>query len=125
VKDPPLLSSVLPQFAAEVASALTREHPELASQVEGLRIGSFCGCSDPGCMTFDIPGRRRSDYSFSIELEELSGLVIVDVAEPGRVRGALAGSRPRIIGIETLERPELRKQVDDNPEVGRSRGLPL
>jgi hypothetical protein len=124
VKDPPLFSSVLPQFAAEVASALAREHPELASQVDGLRIGSFCGCSDPACMTFDVPGRRRSDYGFSIELEELSGLVLVDVAEPGRVRGALGGSQPRIIGIEVLERPDLRKQVDTDPEVGRTRGLP-
>jgi hypothetical protein len=101
VKDPPLLSSVLPQFADEVASALAREHPELAPQVDGLRIGSICGCSDPACMTFDVPGRRRRDYSFSIELEGLDGLVLVDVSEPGRLRG----SRPRIIGIEVLERP--------------------
>jgi hypothetical protein len=115
----------MPQFAAEVAAALAREYPELVSQVDGLRIGSFCGCTDPACMTFDVPGRRRRDYSFSIELEELDGLVLVDVAEPGRVRSALVGSRPRIIGVEVLERPDIRKQVDTNPEVGRTRGLPL
>jgi hypothetical protein len=73
VNDPPLLSSVLPRFAAELESALAQDEPELAPQVHGLRIGCICRCRDPTCMTFDIPGRRGKDYSHSIELEELVG----------------------------------------------------
>lgn len=92
--DPPLLSSVLPQFAAELESALAEDYPELASQVHGVRIGSICDCTDPTCATFNVPGRRCRAYSVSIELEELNGFVLVEVAEPGRVRGVLAGLLP-------------------------------
>jgi len=122
VNDRPLLSSVLPRFAAELESALARDEPDLASQVHGLRIGRVCPCSDPTCMTFDIPGRRRRDYSHSVELEELSGLVVVDVAERGRARAALAGPRRRILGIEALYRPDLREQLNAHPEIRQTQG---
>ncbi|MGH2845697.1 MAG: hypothetical protein ACRDL0_06705 [Thermoleophilaceae bacterium] len=117
--DPPLFSRVLPQFAAELESALTREHPDIASQVRDLRMGRVCDCPDPGCATFDVPGRRPRDYDFSLELEELNGLVLVDVAKPGRVGTARTGSR-RILGVEVLYRPDLRKEVEAHVEIGRS-----
>jgi hypothetical protein len=117
--DPPLLSRVLPQFAAELESALTREHPDLAPQVRDLRIGRVCDCPDPGCATFDVPGRRPRDYDFSLELEELSGLVLVDLAKRGRLRSARTESR-RILGVETLHRPDLRKQVEAHADIGRN-----
>jgi hypothetical protein len=121
--DSPLLSRVLPRFAAELESALTREHPDLAAQVRDLRIGRVCDCPDPGCATFDVPGRRPRDYDFSLELEELSGLVLVDVAKRGRVRSARTGS-PRILGVEALDRPDLRKEVEAHAEIGRSPSVP-
>jgi hypothetical protein len=73
-------------------------------------------------MTFDIPGRRRRDYSHSVELEELSGLVVVDVAERGRARAALAGPRRRILGIEALYRPDLPEQLNAHPEIRQTQG---
>jgi hypothetical protein len=117
--EPPLLGSVLPRFAAELESALAQDDPDLATQVHGLPIGRICRCGDPTCMTFDIPGRRRRDYSYSVELEELSGMVLVDVAERGRVRTALAGSRRQILGVEVLYRPDLRKLLNAHPETRR------
>jgi hypothetical protein len=120
MNEPPLLSSVLPRFAAELESALARDEPDLASQVHGLRIGRICRCSDPTCMSFDVPGRRRRDYSHSIELEELSGLVVVDVAERGRARTALAEPVRRILGVEVLYRPDLREQLNAHPEIRRA-----
>jgi cold shock CspA family protein len=121
MSDRPLLSGVLPRFAAELEAALARDDPDLAAQVQGLRIGRICSCGDPTCMTFDIPGRRRRDHSYSIELEKLGGLVIVDVAKRGRAKTAPAG--PRILGVEVLYRPDLREQLDTHPEIRRSRGL--
>lgn len=122
MNDPPLLSSVLPRFAAELESALARDDQDLAIQVQGLRIGRICRCSDPTCMTFDIPGRRRGDYSHSIELEELNGLVIVDVAERGAAKIGPTGPRRRILGVEALHRPDLREQLNADPEIRRARG---
>jgi hypothetical protein len=121
MNDPPLLSSVLPRFAAELESALARIESDLAAQVHGLRIGRICRCDDPTCMTFDIPGRRPRDYSYSLELEQLSGLVIVDVAKRDRTRAAGAGPRRRILGVEVLYRPDLHEQLNAHPEIRQAR----
>jgi hypothetical protein len=121
--DPPLLGRALPQFAGELESALARDYPELASQVRDRRIGKVCSCDDPGCATFDVPGRRPSDYDFSLELEGLSGLVLVDLAKRRRGRGAPTRSR-RILGVETLYRPALREQFEAHPDIGRSPSVP-
>lgn len=111
--DQPPLYGVLPQFAAELESALAKEYPALASQVRDLQIGRVCSCDDPGCATFDVPGRQPRDYDFSLELEQLDGLVCVDLAKSGllRRRGGTARG-PRILGIEVLQRPDLREQFD-------------
>jgi hypothetical protein len=110
--NPPLLRNVLPQFAAELEAALARSEPGLAPQVRELPVGRVCRCDDPTCATFDVPGRRPADYAESFALDELEGMVVVDVAEPGLVRRAVAASAPRIIGIEALGRPDLRAQLD-------------
>jgi hypothetical protein len=105
----PLLSSVLPEFAAQLEAALAGYHPKLQGQVCDLRIGSVCGCDDAGCATFDVPGRQPKDYWVSTEIEELSGLVIVDMTRRHR----------RILGVEALDRPDLREQLHGHPEIER------
>jgi hypothetical protein len=122
--DPPLLGHVLPHFAAQLESALKAEHPGLASQIRELRIGRVCSCDDPGCATFDVPDRRPSDYDYSVVLEDLGGLVLVDLAKRDRIRSRRAGAEPRVIGIEVLGRPDLREQLDADPDVAGSPGEP-
>jgi hypothetical protein len=114
---PSLLGNVLPQFAAELESALERCEPSLAAQVRGLPIGRLCRCDDPTCATFDVPGRRRADYAESVELDDLEGMIVIDVAEPGLGRRAAGASAPRIIGVEVLGRPDVREQLDAHPEI--------
>jgi len=45
-------------------------------------------------------------------LDDLEGLVVIDVADPGRVRRMVAAAAPRIIGVEVLGRPDLRRQLE-------------
>ena len=49
----PLLRERAPAFAAELEQALRAEgKPELADQVDGLRITALCSCEVEGCASF-------------------------------------------------------------------------
>jgi len=57
----PLLRERAPAFAAELEEALRAEgRPELAEQVQGLRITALCGCEVEGCASFStvLPMKR-------------------------------------------------------------------
>ena len=57
----PLLRERAPAFAAELEKTLRAEgRPELAEQVQGLRITALCGCEVEGCASFStvLPMKR-------------------------------------------------------------------
>jgi hypothetical protein len=57
----PLLRERAPAFAAELETALRAEgRPELAEQVQGLRITALCACEVEGCASFStvLPMKR-------------------------------------------------------------------
>jgi hypothetical protein len=61
MRDRSLLRERAPAFAAELEQALRAEgKPELADQVEGLRITALCQCEVEGCASFStvLPMKR-------------------------------------------------------------------
>jgi hypothetical protein len=86
-----LLVHVLPEFAAELERLLAAaERPDLAAQVQTLRVTHGDRCGDDFCQSFytDAPraaiGRAREQYE-SVALDPDDGMVILDVVG-GRIR---------------------------------------
>lgn len=104
----PLVRDALPSFAPELERLIAVESPELAAQVEGLRLVGRCRCGQSDCATFHVISSRlalpASDYCASgldcLELESDGGLVVVDV-ERGRLRS-----------IEVLGRSDVKEELD-------------
>ena len=103
-----LVRDALPSFAPELERLLAAQSPELAAQVDGLRIVGRCQCGQSDCATFDVISARSSprdpNYGDSeldcIDLEPKSGLIVVDV-ESGRLRS-----------VEVLNRPDVKRELD-------------
>lgn len=102
----PLLREVLPELASELKEGLARQgEPDLAAQIDGLRIKSLCGCDDDFCGSFytgEPPNGRWSDlgdhYSLPVETD---WLIVLDVVD-GRIRF-----------VEVIDRPEVRVKLLD------------
>jgi hypothetical protein len=98
----------MPEFAAELRTLLQREAPDLANQVDGLRLVARCDCGDSFCGSVSVLTDRTAvaappdseDYDpGSIDLDARRGMVIVDV------------ERGRLKYIETLDRKDLRDRL--------------
>jgi hypothetical protein len=96
-----LLVSALPAFAAELEGLLlASDEPELAAQVQQLRIVGRCRCHDSFCSSFYSEARPEGAYDAKrpcVCLEPLSGLIVLDVAEE------------RIVYVEVLYREDVQK----------------
>jgi len=103
---PPLLSDTLPEFAAELQELLNEAgEPELAAQVLGLRICDLCGCGDDICSTFYTKPRPQGAFGPGLRNVRLipddGALLILDIVDG------------EIACVEVLDRPEVRRKLDE------------
>ncbi len=104
----PLVRDALPSFTPELERLLAAASPQLAAQVEGLRLVGRCRCGQSDCATFYVLTSRSAppapDYGASeldcLDLEAEAGLVVVDV-EGGRLRL-----------VEVLGRSDVKEELD-------------
>jgi hypothetical protein len=96
--DRPLLRERAPAFAVELEAALrTAGRPELAEQVDGLRITALCTCEVEGCASFStaLPMKRWFRRGALVPAGELvvntidGEIVFVEVLDRRDVRAAL------------------------------------
>ena len=86
-----LLVHVLPEFAAELERLLAAaERPDLAAQVQTLRVTGGDRCGDDFCQSFYTDARPRGDWQREgqyeiVPLDPDDGMVILDVVG-GRIR---------------------------------------
>jgi len=90
VTEPPLVGAVLPRLAGRIEAALRAQgEPQLADQVETLRITSVCPCDQPYCGSFHTLGRPFKRWFLrgrQVEVRDGEpGEIVVDV-----VRGEIA-----------------------------------
>lgn len=98
------LINILPQFAAELATALEESgHPELARSVDGIEIVERCRCSEPGCVSF-----YAHPKSSDTDSAECDRIVL-------RMRGVscVYHQRGRIVWLEALGRQDDRAILDE------------
>jgi hypothetical protein len=91
----PLLRERAPAFAAELEEALRAEgKPELADQVDGLRIAALCSCEVAGCASFStvMPMKRWFRRGALVPVGE----VVVNTIDG------------EIAFVEVLDRPDVR-----------------
>jgi hypothetical protein len=100
----PTLTDVAPAFAADLERELRAQgDAELAEQIPGLRVLSFCGCGDTECASFTTrePSNRSPDRQVeTMTVDALDGMVNID---------SLDG---RIMYVEVLYRPDLRAALE-------------
>jgi hypothetical protein len=96
VSDPVrLLANTAPGFAAELEEGLREiERPDLAEQVQGLRLREVCKCEVEGCASFytAAPMRRWFRRGKQVPVGEL----VVDTIDG------------EIVYVEVLNRPDLK-----------------
>ena len=103
--EPPLLSSVLPEFARELAARLA-EHPDgegLVSQLDRLPILSRCRCREPGCASFTTgatDGRAPAQTVPLLGGGPWASDVILDLRDG------------KIVYVEILDRPDIAQILD-------------
>ena len=91
----PLLRERAPAFAAELEKTLRAEgRPELAEQVQGLRITALCGCEVEGCASFStaLPMKRWFRRGALVP----AGDLVVNTIDG------------EIVFVEVLDRPDVR-----------------
>lgn len=97
------LADAFPEFAKELEDLLlTSKEPELASQLQDLRIARRCSCEDDFCATFYMPVDRSAEPATEVhclELEPQNGIIVLDVASG------------RITGVEVLYRDDVRSRL--------------
>ncbi|KOG39203.1 hypothetical protein, partial [Streptomyces resistomycificus] len=103
-QEPPLVREVFPDLVDELAALLEEEgERELAITVRDVRLVGDCGCGDDFCQsirTADHPqGQPFGPGHRCVPLMPAQGMLVLDV-----VKG-------RIMYIEILERPPLRRRV--------------
>jgi hypothetical protein len=101
----PLLTDVLPAFAAELEQLLIEQgEPELAAQVPQLAIHDRCSCGDDVCCgTFYTQPKPEGAYGPShrnVVLAPDDGTIILDVVDG------------EIACVEVLDRPDVREKLD-------------
>src|SRR6266478_9201977 len=104
--EPPLLTDLLPAFAAELEQALREgDEPLLADQIRGLHVVDRCRCSDDFCaMFYTMPPPRGTWAALGqhecVEVDAITnGIVVLDLVDR------------RIGSVEVLYRDEVRDRL--------------
>ncbi|MFJ1758185.1 hypothetical protein [Kitasatospora sp. NPDC088134] len=98
----PLVGEEFPELVAELAALLTAEdETALAEQLPALRLVAECGCGDDFCQSFATaphpPGTPCGPGHRCVPLLPERGMLALDVLDG------------RIVYVEVLERPPLRR----------------
>jgi hypothetical protein len=104
MSDPIRLAAVLPAFTLELrALVLVSSRPDLAPQVEDLRIVARCSCGEVSCSHFYTSTPPRGPYGpdhENVVLGPEQGMIVLDVV------------RNVIVAVEVLDRPDVRLLLD-------------
>lgn len=108
--DAPLVRDVLPALTAELVRLLGEEgEHDLAICAYDLRLLAECGCGDDSCQSFlthpHPPGTPYGPGHRNVPLLPERGMLILDVIDG------------RIVYVEILDRPELRRATPASPQV--------
>ena len=101
----PLLSAAMAEFARELQLLLENDgQPELAAQVQGLRIVDRCRCGDDFCATFYSEPRPNGAWASlgrheCLALNAEEGMIILDLVDR------------RIVCVEVLDSQDVRKRL--------------
>lgn len=98
----PLLREALPAFAEELRVLLEHEAPDLAPQVDALRVVDRCRCGEPFCGMFYTAPPPAGSYGprhRNVTLSPQEGMVVLDVVND------------QIVAVEALYRDEVRDAV--------------
>lgn len=117
------LKDILPALADEIKDALIRMNmPEIASQIDGLKIYKRCDCSDAFCSSFYTAEKRgvydtialdvdwefetvekaNNDVTVSVFKRHLQEMIFLDVDKNGK-----------IVFVEMLYKSELNSILDE------------
>lgn len=95
---------VFPDFVDELVELVEASmRPELAEQIPTLDVVDRCRCGHRNCAHFYTAPRPSGAYPpgrTNVALRPRRGLIVLDVLEN------------RIVGVEVLERPDVKKQLD-------------
>jgi hypothetical protein len=101
----PLLSAAMAEFARELQLLLENDgQPELAAQVQGLRIVDRCRCGADFCATFYSEPRPNGAWASlgrheCLTLNAEEGMIILDLVDR------------RIVCVEVLDSQDVRKRL--------------
>ena len=108
---PRRLAELAPGLLDELTQGLAAEgRPDLIPQLQELVVESRCGCQQPDCATIYVAGgtspltdedkRERGPYwQDTVAIDEAAGHIAVDTDR-----------YDRIVGIEIINRPDLRER---------------
>ena len=98
-----LLARLLPELTAELrALILAGDEPQLAGEVERLRVIDRCRCGDSFCATLYTAPQPKGSYGPShrnVVLDPATGMIVLDVVDE------------RIVCIEILYCDELQRRI--------------
>ncbi len=109
------VQGLFPQFATEIAELCRRDgHIDLADQVGDLPVVARCTCGEANCAHFYTAPPPKGAYPpdhANVVLPADIGMIVLDV-----VGG-------RIVAVEVLDRPEVKRTLDAYlPPGSRSAG---
>jgi hypothetical protein len=106
------VQDLFPPFAAEIESLCRREgRPDLADQIRVLPVVARCTCGEGNCAHFYTAPLPRGSYGpghANLVLPADRGMVVLDI---------VAG---RIAAVEVLDRPEVKRVLDEYLSPGPS-----
>ncbi|HUQ31997.1 MAG TPA: hypothetical protein VM095_07750 [Pyrinomonadaceae bacterium] len=99
----PLLRDALPELSAELKSLLENDDlPQLAEQIESLRLVDHCRCDSKTCATFYTVPKPEGAWGAGHEN------IVLDVEEGLMVVDTLNGE---IVCVEILDRADIREKL--------------
>ena len=100
------VGKTMPDFAAELRQLISSSsRPELAHQVDALPLVARCRCGQANCANFYTAPPPQGAYGaghVNVMLEPTRGLIVLDVVND------------RIVGVEVLDRPDVKSSLDAN-----------
>lgn len=105
------VEELFPRFAAELANLCRREgHPNLADQIGTLPIVDRCTCGEANCAHFFTAPPPRGSYGAghsNVVLPAELGMIVLDIIDG------------RIVAVEVLDRPEVKRALDEYLSPGQ------
>ena len=108
------ISSLLPDFANELEGLTgVANRPDLSARIRGLVVEARCPCANRACAHFYTAPPPNGPYGpghSNLVLPANTGMVVLDLLHD------------RIVGIEVLDRPDVKRALDEHFGPVRRRG---